>query len=101
MKEAFNLRYILRISLISAFGGLLFGYDISVISGTIPFITEYFKLTEWWKGFVVSSVYIGCMFGAGLAGTFSDSYGRKKILFFSALLFTISALGSGFAHSLW
>jgi len=101
MKDRFNLLYVLRISLISALGGLLFGYDISVISGAIPFITDYFDLTEWWKGFVVSSVYIGCMVGAGLAGTFSDYYGRKKILLFSAILFTISAFGSGLADSLW
>ena len=96
----FNLKYILGISFISALGGLLFGYDISVISGAIPFITEYFDLNDWWKGFVVSSVYIGCIIGAGFAGRLSDKYGRKPLLIVSSLLFAISAIGSGLAKSL-
>ena len=81
--QQFNLSYVLRLSLIAALGGLLFGYDISVISGTIPFITDYFNLNDWWKGFVVSSVYIGCMVGASVGGQFSDRYGRKPMLFIS------------------
>jgi len=96
----FNISYILRLSAVAAFGGILFGYDIAVISGAIPFITEYFDLTDWWKGFVVSSVYLGCMAGAGLAGRFSDYYGRKKMLIVSAVLFAVSAIGSGLADTL-
>ena len=96
----YNLGYVLKLSLISALGGLLFGYDISVISGAIPFITEYFDLNEWWKGFVVSSVYIGCMAGASLAGRLSDRYGRKPMLIISALLFAISAIGSAISRDL-
>jgi len=96
----FNLLYILRLALIAALGGLLFGYDISVISGTIPFITEYFDLSDWWKGFVVSSVYIGCMVGASIAGQFSDRHGRKPMLLISAFIFGISAIGSGLANDL-
>ena len=48
---------------------------------------------------MVSSVYIGCMVGAGLAGRFSDLYGRKTMLLVSAVLFKISAIGSGIAGS--
>lgn len=96
----FNIGYIIKLSIVAALGGLLFGYDIAVISGAIPFITEYFDLAEWWKGFVVSSVYLGCMIGAGLAGRFSDYYGRKKMLLVSAVLFAISAVGSGIAGTL-
>ncbi len=96
----YNIRYISRLAVIVAFGGLLFGYDISVISGTIPFISDYFDLNEWWKGFVVSSVYIGCMIGASLAGKLSDQFGRKGLLLVSAILFGISAIGSGLATNL-
>lgn len=99
-QSEFNLRYILSLSVISALGGLLFGYDISVISGAIPFITKFFGLNEWWKGFVVSSVYIGCMIGSMMAGKLGDKYGRKPLLLASALLFSISAIGSGLANSL-
>ena len=74
----FNKLYILRLAVTAALGGLLFGYDIAVISGTIPFITDVFELTDWWKGFVVSSLYLGCMIGAALAGRMSERYGRKK-----------------------
>ena len=98
--QQFNIAYILRLSLVATLGGLLFGYDIAVISGAIPFITEYFNLAEWWKGFVVSGVYLGCMVGAGLTGRFSDRYGRKKMLIISAVLFAVSAVGSGMAESL-
>lgn len=100
INQSFNLGYILRLSLVATLGGLLFGYDIAVISGAIPFISEYFDLADWWKGFVVSSVYLGCMVGAGAAGRFSDYYGRKNLLVISALLFAISAVGSGMADSL-
>jgi len=100
VNQSFNLRYILGLSLVATLGGLLFGYDIAVISGAIPFISDYFELADWWKGFVVSSVYLGCMVGAGIAGRFSDYYGRKILLLISALLFAISAVGSGLANSI-
>ena len=96
----YNFRYILTISFISALGGLLFGFDISVISGALPFITPYFHLSEWGKGFAVSSLYIGCMAGCLLAGTLSERYGRKPGLILSALLFAISAVGVALAHHL-
>ena len=96
----FNLAYIIRLAVTAALGGLLFGYDIAVISGTIPFITDVFSLTEWWKGFTVSGIYIGCLVGAGFAGRMSDRYGRKKMLIVSAFIFGISAVGSGLSNTL-
>jgi SP family sugar porter-like MFS transporter len=97
----FNKPYIIRLAVTAALGGLLFGYDIAVISGTIPFITKVFSLTDWWKGFVVSGLYIGCMIGAAMAGRMSDTYGRKKMLIVSAVLFAISSVGSGLANNLF
>jgi sugar porter (SP) family MFS transporter len=96
----FNKPYIVRLSVTAALGGLLFGYDIAVISGTIPFITEYFNLTNWWKGFIVSSLYIGCMIGAALAGRLSDRYGRKKMLILSSVAFGITSIGTGLSNNL-
>lgn len=95
-----NFRYLLTISLVTALGGLLFGFDISVISGTIPFLQEYFELNETLKGFVVSSALIGCIIGAGYAGKLGDKFGRKKVLLVVSALFGISAIGSGLAHSI-
>lgn len=95
-----NFRYLLTISLVTALGGLLFGYDISVISGTIPFITDFFNLNEQMKGWVVSSALIGCILGASYAGRLGDKFGRKKILLATSILFAVSAIGSGMANSI-
>lgn len=95
-----NFGYLLTISLVTALGGLLFGYDISVISGTIPFITDFFSMDEQMKGWVVSSALIGCILGASYAGRLGDKFGRKKILLATSILFAISAIGSGMAATI-
>jgi sugar porter (SP) family MFS transporter len=95
-----NFRYLLSISFVTALGGLLFGFDISVISGTIPFIKEYFNLSESMKGWMVSSALLGCIVGAAFGGNLGDKYGRKKILFVTSILFGISAIGTGWSYSI-
>jgi MFS transporter, SP family, arabinose:H+ symporter len=95
-----NLRYLLTISLVTALGGLLFGFDISVISGTIPFLQDFFELNEAMKGWVVSSALIGCIIGASYSGRLGDYFGRKKVLLVVSILFGISAIGSGLANSI-
>lgn len=95
-----NFRYLLTISLVTALGGLLFGFDISVISGTIPFIQDVFELNEAMKGWVVSSALIGCILGASFSGKLGDKYGRKTVLMVISILFGISAIGSGVANSI-
>jgi len=79
---------------VAALGGLLFGFDTAVISGAIGLLKTQFELNDWWEGFVVSSVLLGCITGAMAAGTLSDRFGRKKMLILAALLFLVSALGS-------
>ncbi|MFC2119036.1 sugar porter family MFS transporter [Bacteroidota bacterium] len=101
MKEKFNLGYILRISIVAALGGLLFGYDIAIISGTVPFIEDFFKLDATAIGWAVASAYIGCIVGVTVAGKLTDRYGRKKILIISAIIFVISAMGTGLSNSLF
>ena len=95
-----NFRYLLTISVVTALGGLLFGFDISVISGTIPFLQEFFELNESMKGWVVSSALIGCILGASYAGRLGDKFGRKNILLLVSILFGISAIGSGLSNSI-
>jgi SP family arabinose:H+ symporter-like MFS transporter len=89
------------ISVVAALGGLLFGFDTAVISGTINFIQPYFGLSEAGLGWTVSSLLLGCIAGVFLAGKAGDHYGRKKVLMFAALLFFISAIGSATAHALF
>ncbi len=92
--------YVILISVVAALGGLLFGFDTAVISGTINFIQPYFGLSEAGLGWTVSSLLFGCIAGVFMAGKAGDHYGRKKVLMVAALLFFISAVGSASAHSL-
>jgi MFS transporter, SP family, arabinose:H+ symporter len=92
--------YVLLISSIAALGGLLFGFDTAVISGTTPFIKPYFRLDDIWLGWTVSSLLFGCIIGVISAGKPSDRFGRKKTLMVAALLFVISAFGSAVASRL-
>lgn len=87
--------YLILITVISALGGLLFGYDTGVINGAQFYLSKYFDLSDAMKGWVVGSALLGCFFGAVLAGKLSIAIGRKKSLIVSAILFTISAYGSG------
>ncbi len=88
-------KFLLLIVSVSALGGLLFGYDTGVINGAQFYLTKYFELDPTMKGFVVGSALIGCFVGAILAGPLSIKIGRKHSLIISAILFTISAWGSG------
>lgn len=92
--------YVILISIVAALGGLLFGFDTAVISGTINFIQPYFGLSEAGLGWTVSSLLFGCIVGVFLAGIAGDRYGRKKMLMLAAMLFFVSSIGSASAHSL-
>jgi SP family xylose:H+ symportor-like MFS transporter len=83
------------IAAVAALGGLLFGYDTGVINGAQFYFSKYFELDAAMKGWVVGSALLGCLVGALSAGYITTKIGRKAALIISALLFTISALGSG------
>lgn len=85
---------------VAALGGLLFGFDTAVISGTIPFITEYFNLSDVLLGWAVSSALLGCILGALLVGRPADAFGRRTMLKAMAALFFISAVWTGLATGL-
>jgi SP family sugar porter-like MFS transporter len=93
----FNTKYILTISLVSAMGGLLFGYDWVVIGGAKPFYEQFFSITNSpvLQGWAMSSALMGCLIGAVTSGVLSDRLGRKRLLIFAAFLFVFSALGTG------
>lgn len=95
-----NSFYILGITAVATLGGLLFGYDTAVISGAEKSIQAYLinglGLSSLVHGATISSALIGCIIGGSISGLISSAYGRKKGLFLAAILFFISALGSGF-----
>lgn len=93
----FNKRFILGITLVSAMGGLLFGYDWVVIGGAKLFYERFFEITNspHLQGWAMSSALVGCLFGAISSGYLADRFGRKKPLILAAALFTLSAIGTG------
>jgi SP family xylose:H+ symportor-like MFS transporter len=91
---------IFRITIVAALGGLLFGYDTGVIAGSQLYFTEYFKFTPGEQGWAVSSALYGCLVGALAGGYLTKAISRKYTLILAAILFTISAWGSGIADSL-
>lgn len=87
--------YLILTTIVSALGGLLFGYDTGVINGSQYYFSQYFDLDAAMKGWVVGSALLGCFVGAIIAGPISNAVGRKYSLIFSSILFSISAWGSG------
>ena len=94
-----NTSFIVLISCIATIGGFLFGFDSGVINGTVDGLQSAFNSDSMGTGFSVSSMLLGCAVGAFFAGTLADKYGRRAILIIAALLFIVSAWGSGIATS--
>jgi sugar porter (SP) family MFS transporter len=99
MKTNINVRYVIFLAATAALGGLLFGFDIAIITGAGPFLTEHFNLSDLSLGWAFSSLLFGCGVGSTIAGRLTDFYGRKKILLVVAVLFAITSLGTGAAPS--
>lgn len=89
-----------RLASVAALGGFLFGYDSAVINGAVTAITAQFKPSVLALGLAVSSALLGAALGALLAGRVADRYGRLRVMWLAAVLFVVSALGSGLAGSL-
>ena len=92
-----NKAFLYFICLVSALGGLLFGYDYVVIGGAVKFYEQFFGLggSPVMQGVATSAALVGCMFGALTAGALADRYGRKPLLILAAVLFTVSAIATG------
>ena len=88
-----NTGYIIFLSIASAIGGILFGYDTAVISGTIGIVTQQFSLDTMQQGWYVGCALIGSIAGVSFAGSMSDAIGRKKTMLIAAVLFSACAIG--------
>lgn len=84
---------------IIALGGLLFGYDTGVISGALPAMTDYFGLTPFTSGVVVSSLTVGAALGAMSSGHLSDKFGRRPVLLVASAVFVVGSLMAAFSTS--
>lgn len=94
-----NIPLIILICCVATLGGFLFGFDSGVINGTVDGLKLAFNSEEMGTGFNVASMLLGCAVGAFFAGALADKFGRKKLLLVAAVLFVVSAWGSGIASS--
>jgi SP family arabinose:H+ symporter-like MFS transporter len=89
--------YLLKNTVVAAFGGLLFGFDAAVISGTTATLTQTYGLSRNLLGFTVASALWGTVLGAMLAGIPGDRLGRRNSLRLMAVLYFVSAVGCALA----
>lgn len=92
--DARTTRLVYVATAISALGGMLFGYDIGVISGAILFVRKDFSLTVGMEEIVVSTVLLGSLIGAAAGGMLADRLGRRRLLIVTALVFALGAIGA-------
>jgi len=97
--ENTSLIYVIFISAVAAIGGFLFGFDSGVINGTVSALGNAFNSSSVATGFNVASVLLGCALGALAAGPLADKFGRRAIMIITAIIFAISAFGSGISES--
>ena len=99
MKQKNTLGYVIFMAVVAAIGGILFGYDTAVISGTTAIVKSQFALTDMKEGWYVGCALIGSICGVLVAGSLSDYLGRKLTMLISAALFSISAIGCAVSGS--
>jgi SP family arabinose:H+ symporter-like MFS transporter len=100
MNENINVRYVLFLAFAATLGGLLFGFDVAIITGAGPFIAKEFKLGDLGLGWAYSSLIFGCVLGSLLAGKLSDRFGRRQLLILVAFLFALSSVAVASAGTL-
>lgn len=97
--EQYDTGRAVLLAAVAALGGFLFGFDTAVINGAVSAIRETFGMGAGLTGFVVASALLGCGVGAWLAGKLADRIGRIRVMVLAAVLFSLSAIGSGLSFS--
>jgi sugar porter (SP) family MFS transporter len=92
--------YAYGISAVTALGGFLFGFDIAIINGAIVFLRRQFQWTEIQTEVAAGALLAGCAVGAGIAGSFSDRFGRKPMLLVSSVIFALSSIVTALTNGL-
>jgi sugar porter (SP) family MFS transporter len=92
--------YVYLIAAVAALGGLLFGFDTAIINGALVFLKKDFGLSDSQTELAASSILFGAVAGAAIAGWLTDRYGRRRLLFGAALLFTLSAIAAALPRTL-
>lgn len=93
--------YVTKVAVVASVGGFLFGFDLVIISGALPFLKSDFQLSEAMQGFAVSSAILGSIAGPLGGLWFADRLGRRKTMMLSGILFMLSALGCAFSIGIW
>ena len=96
-----GLRAIVWAALTVSLAGFLFGYDTGVQAGVQGLVQQYFHLTNFWLGFAIASLDIGCVVGAASGGFLADRIGRKRVLVLCAILFALAGVASALPDQLW
>lgn len=94
-------RYIFGVTLVASVGGFLFGFDLVIIAGALPFLEAGFHLSPAMKGAAVSSAILGAIAGPMFGLWFADRVGRRKTMMIAAFFFMVSTIGTAFASSIW
>ena len=97
MTASINVRYVVFLGCTAALGGLLFGFDIAIITGAGPFLSKAFSLSDLGLGWAFSSLLFGCVLGCFFAGRLTNRFGRKKLLVLVAFLFAATSLATALA----
>ncbi|TGA95538.1 MFS transporter, partial [Streptomyces sp. MZ04] len=94
-------RSLVTIAVVSAIGGLLFGYDTGIISGALPTIADDFGLADAGKQIVTSAILVGAIIGACFSGRIAERLGRRRAVICSAAVFAAGAVFAAVAPEAW
>ena len=95
--ERINIPFVLFLGAAAALGGLLYGFDIAIITGAGPFLKQEFNLDDLSLGWAFSCLLFGCVIGTALAGRLTDIYGRRALLIWVAIAFALTSAATGLA----